>query len=93
MNFKDWKIKVEFHEMEFDSIRDQRHEKMLMEETMKLPVNRCEFMPRQGDLIFDMEEFDKENPYEVMAISFSVAAKTVEFTLTVPPEEEEEDNS
>ena len=90
MNFKDWKIKVEFHEMEFDSMLSERHEKMLMEETIKLLINQCEFMPRQDDLIFDMEEFDKENPYEVMAISFNVATKTVEFTLTVPPEEEED---
>jgi len=55
MNFKDWKIKVEFHEMEFDSMLSERHEKMLMEETIKLLINQCEFMPRQGDLIFDME--------------------------------------
>ena len=86
MHFKDWKIKVEFHEMEFDSVRDARHEKMLMEETIKQLINQCEFMPRQGDLIFDMEEFDKENPFEVMEISFNIAAKTVEFNLTVPPE-------
>lgn len=86
MNFKEWKIKVEFHELAFNSTLGERHEKMLLEETIKLLINQCEFMPRQGDLIFDMEEFDKENPYEVMAISFNIAAKTIIFTLNIPPE-------
>ncbi len=89
MNFKDWKIKVELLDMEFDSVVDARHEKMLMEETIRLLIAQFEFMPRQGDIIYDMEEFDEENPYEVVAISFNIAAKRVDFLLTIPQEEED----
>ena len=80
MNSKDWKIKVGFHEIEYDSIRDERHEIKLMELALTHLVQHCDFMPRHGDIISDVEGLTE--PFLVEHIIFNVDAKTIEFILS-----------
>jgi hypothetical protein len=89
MDFKDWKIKVGFHEMEFESIKDERNEKMLMEASIKHLVSEYNFVPRQGDLIHDMEGFEEDNPFEILAVAINIHSKTLEFHLSTPSEDED----
>lgn len=80
MDFKSWKIKVKFHELEYDSILDERHELKLMEVTLTHLIQHCDFMPRVGDIISDVEGL--ADPFIVELIAFNVDAKVIEFILT-----------
>ena len=85
MNFKTWKIKVIFHEVDFDSGLDEKQVKTLMEHSLAHLINDCDFIPRQGDVIGDIEGDGK--PFCVEEIIFSPYTKVIEFVLSLDDED------
>jgi hypothetical protein len=86
MNFKDWKAKVIFHEIEYNSIVEERHETLLMEQTLSHLIQVCDFMPRQGDIIHDLEGLGA--PFSVEYVSIVLHTKIIEFILSDASEED-----
>lgn len=81
MNFKTWKIKVTFHEIDYDTITEERHERLLMEHTLNHLINECDYMPRQNDMIGDLEGMT--TPFIIERIAFDVNAKFIVFALSM----------
>lgn len=85
MNFKAWKIKVVFHEVDFDSLSEEKQVKILMEQSLTHLIIDCEFIPRQGDVIGDIEGDGK--PFCVEEIILSPYTKVIEFVLSLNDED------
>lgn len=85
MNFKTWKIKVTFTETEFDSLTEEKQSKIMMEHTLAHLVNDCDFMPRQNDVIGDLE--GENDLFLVETVALHPHAKAVEFVLSIVDED------
>lgn len=85
MNFKAWKIKVDFHNTYYELAIDEKQDKILMEETLNFLVNECDYMPRVGDIIGDIE--NDSDPFVVVEIALATSVKTIYFTLSLDAED------